>query len=155
MERIEEYAFNSTKKLEIVKLKNKVKYIGAYAFVNSTIKEIYFFGEKPEFGENALLNLNVTIYYQSDSKIWNQTNFKKYGPKEIRLVPWTPKEETKGFFEKHKKLLLIIAAAVIVLIIVIISIIIIKKCCCSKSSRETYMDSLEGGLTNYNMAIIN
>ena len=147
LERIEEYAFNGTKQLEIVKLKNKVKYIGAYAFVNSTIKEIYFFGEMPEFGANALLNLNATFYYPSNSKIWNQTIFKSYGAKEIRLIPWTPKEENESFFEKHKTLLFITIGAVIVLIIVIILIIIIIKKCC-KSSREEYLDSLEGGLTN-------
>ena len=148
LERIEAYAFNSTKNLKVVKLKKKVKYIGDYAFVNSTIKEIYFNGEKPQFGTNALFNLNATFYYPSDSETWNQADFKTLGPKEIRLVPWIPEEEDedKGFFEKNKTLLLIIAGIIVLIIVIIVLIIIIKKC--SKSSRDTYMDSLEGGLTN-------
>ena len=57
------------------------------------MKEIYFYGEKPEFGDNAVLNLNVTIYYPENNSTWNISNFDPFGSKDIRYIPWNPIEE--------------------------------------------------------------
>ena len=150
LERIEEYAFHDVKNIEIVNLTKNVNNIGEYAFANSTIKEIYFYGEKPEFGENALLNLNVTIYYPINSKTWNISNFEPLGAKDIRFVPWSPiEEEDKGFFEEHKTLIIIIAIAIVLIIIGIIICIIIRK---REAKTDDNVDSLKGGLINENMA---
>ena len=86
LNKIEEYAFHNAKNIEITNLKEKLDYIGKYAFANSTIKEMYFYGEKPEFGENSLLNLNITIYYPINSITWNISIFDYKGAKDIRFV---------------------------------------------------------------------
>ena len=123
IERIEEYAFNSTKNLEIVKLKKNVNYIGKNAFAYSNVKEIYFFGEKPEFKDNPFLNLNATIYYPKNSKSWNGTNFDNLGSKTINAFTWNPKEESKS----QAALIAFLIIAIIVILGVIAFIIIRKK----------------------------
>ena len=170
LKRIEEYAFYTAKNIEIVNLNKNVNNIGQYAFANSSIKEIYFYGEKPEFGKNALLDLNVTIYYPANSTTWNISNFDPVGAKDIIFVPWNPIEEgpeeteesdgtqeketegtgkkDKGFFEEHKTLLFIIIAIVIVLIICIIIIVFIKK---RRAKTSDGIESIKGELISENM----
>ena len=81
---------------------------------------------EPEFGENALLNLNITIYYPVNSKTWNISNFDPLGAKDIRFVPWNPEEKEKEK-DKDKTLLFIIIVIGIVIIIGIIIFIVIRK----------------------------
>ena len=154
--------------IEIANLNKNVNNIGQYAFANSSIKEIYFYGEKPEFGKNALLDLNVTIYYPANSTTWNISNFDPVGAKDIIFVPWNPIEEgpeeteesegtqkregtgknDKGFFEEHKTLLFIIIAIVVILIICIIIVVFIKK---RRAKTSDGIESIKGELISENM----
>ena len=67
-----------------------MKTIGEGAFVYSGIKEIYFMGDQPEFGQNCFYNLNVTVYYPKGSAKWKVANLDTYKAKEVRWVQWTP-----------------------------------------------------------------
>ena len=164
LETIEEYAFNNIKNTISIKFGKKVKYIGQYAFSNSTIKEIFFSGEKPQFGENALLNMNISIFYPLNSNTWKPSNFGNFGSKSINFFTWNPNEdkekeeegetnENKNFFEKYKTPLIILIVIIIMLIIGITSIIIIRKR--RSKSYNTYIDSIQGGLISGNMANMN
>ena len=173
LKRIEDYSFHKAKNVEIVNLKKNETNIGEYAFSNSTVKEIYFYGEMPEFEENALLNLNVTIYYPSNSKTWNIDKFDPLGAIEIRFVPWNPiedkeegKEEEgkekenesgdgglkKSFFQENKTLIIKIAIGIVVLIVGIIIFVVIWKRV-AKTSDE--VESIKGGLLKENMELTN
>ena len=182
LKRIEEYAFNYVKNIEIANITNNVDNIGKYAFANSSIKEIYFYGEKPEFGENALLNLNITIYYPANNTTWDINNFDPLGAEEIRFVPWNPIEEKeekeekketdkiddtddidgtddteqndkeKGFFDEHKTLIIIIASGIVLIIIGIIIFIVIRK---RRAKTSDEVESFKGGLIAENMELMN
>ena len=136
VERIEDYAFNSTKNLEIVKIKKKVNYIGKNAFAYSNVKEIYFYGEKPEFNDNPFLNLNGTIFYPENSKSWNNTNFDNLCSKTIQSFSWKPKEGSNS----HAGLIAFIVIAIFVILGVIAFIIIRKK------RKSLTIDSIKGTL---------
>ena len=121
LERVEQYCFNQSKNVEIVRLKKNIKYIGDYAFANSNIKEIYFYGEKPEFGKNAFQNINVSIYYPKKSKTWNISNFTSLGEIDRRFFTWKPSDG------KSNAALIALLIIGFILIIGVISFIIIRK----------------------------
>lgn len=139
LERVEEYSFYQSKNVEIVKLKKNIKYIGDYAFANSSIKEIYFYGEKPEFGSKIFQNLNVTIYYPKKSKSWNSSNITSFGEKDIRYFTWKPSDG-----KNHTALIVFLIIGIIIIIGVIAYIIIRKKL--NLKSLSFNFDSIKGTL---------
>ena len=146
LERVESYAFNQSRNIEIVKLKKNVKYIGDFAFAYSSIKEIYFYGDKPEFGKNALKNLNVTIYYPKNSKTWNSSNLTSLGlgQKEIRSFVWNPNDG-----KSHTALIVFLIISIILIIGAIIVFKIIKK----RLNISINFDKLKGALLREKITI--
>lgn len=88
--KIGDFAFYYAKQIEKVSIPKSVKSIGEGAFAYSTIKEIYFMGDQPEFGSNCFYNLNVTVYYPKGNTKWKVANLDTYKAKEVRWVQWTP-----------------------------------------------------------------
>ena len=88
--KIGDFSFYYAKQIEKISIPKSVTKIGEGAFAYSTIKEIYFMGDQPEFGNNCLYNLNVTIYYPKGNTKWNVANLDTYKAKEVRWVQWTP-----------------------------------------------------------------
>lgn len=135
LERIEDYSFNFTKNIEVLNISEKVNYIGSYAFSNSKIKEIYFFGDPPKFGEKSFNGTNITFYYNSR---WESVDFKQLGAKDYRTFTWIIKEDGKS------KTLLIIVAIVIALILIGVVIFVMIRRSRKKSSES--INSLKGSL---------
>ena len=168
MKTVEDYSFNNTKNIEVVKFRSNVSYIGNYAFMNSNIKKIYFFGDPPKFGERPFPDLNITFYYPENNKNWKSDNLLNLGLKDSRIFTWVPKLEENidevieidyseeneengqnGQKEENKppkeKSFAIIATIIIfiVLIIVIISFIILRKL---RSKNSENINSIDGAL---------
>ena len=164
---VEDYSFNNTKNIEVVKFRNNVSYIGNYAFMNSNVKGIYFFGDPPKFGEKPFPDLNITFYYPENNSNWKSVNLLNLGLKDSRILTWIPKleenidevieidyneengqngqnQEKKTF---NKKSFAIIASIIIfiVLVIVIISFIICRKL---RSKNSENINSLDGALVS-------
>ena len=91
IKRIEDYSFNNTKNIDIVKFKYKVNNIGAYAFSYSNVKELYFFGDPPKFGEKPFNGLSVTFYCPVNNEKWKSVDYTKLGLKDYKTATWTPK----------------------------------------------------------------
>ena len=67
-----------------------MKTIGEGAFVYSGIKEIYFMGDQPEFGQNWIAGLNVTVYYPKGNSKWNTGSLDTFNSKGLRWTQSTP-----------------------------------------------------------------
>ena len=141
MERIEEYSFNCSNSIEIIKFRDKLNYIGDYAFRNSSIKKIYFFGDLPKFGKKPFINLNISIYYPKNNPSWKSANFTLLGCKDSRIYSWTPKEEEKFYLSKTVLILIIVGGSI--LIIGIITLIIFLSC---RKKKSENLENVEGGL---------
>ena len=98
VQRIENYSFYYTKKVNAVVVPECTTFIGALAFGWSNIKEIYYSGNPPTFGENIYYYLNVSIYYPKGNKKWNNVikENKLYGARAVRYYTWKPPSETKA-----------------------------------------------------------
>ena len=138
LERIENYSFTNTKNIEILKITEKVNYIGSYAFSSSNIKEIYFFGDKPKFGENPFNNTNITFYIKNKNSNWN-IDFKTLGLKDFRIYNFIPKENSHSF----SKIGVPFIPCIFVIIISLLVYIIIRK---SKTKNKESITSLDGDL---------
>ena len=138
LERIENYSFTNSKNIEILKITEKVNYIGSYAFSSSNVKEIYFFGDKPNFGENPFNNTNITFYIPNKKSNWN-VDFKKLGLKDFRIYNFIPKENSHSFSKIGVPIIPCIAA----IIISLLAYIIIRK---SKIKDKESITSLDGDL---------
>lgn len=138
---IGENSFYKAKNLEIVKLHQNVKTIGENAFYDSNIKEIYFFGNKPEFGKNSLKNLNVTIYYPVGDSSWNISVFENLGIKEIKLNSWVPKEEE--IKNKSNTALVVVIIIAFIIIFGVLAFFLIKK---RREKTSNDINSIRGGL---------
>ena len=138
LERIENYSFTNSKNIEILKITEKVNYIGSYAFSSSNVKEIYFFGDKPNFGENPFNNTNITFYIPNKKSNWN-VDFKKLGLKDFRIYNFIPKENSHSFSKIGVPIIPCIAA----IIISLLAYIIIRK---SKTKDKESITSLDGDL---------
>ena len=146
LERIEDYSFNGTKNIDIVKFRDKVNYIGSYAFSFSNLKEIYFFGDPPEFGEKAFNGSNITFYYPENNKNWNSVEFAKLGLKDSRSFSWKPKEDEDKNSKAILKVLFIAIPCIVIIIIaflVYIVYIMIRK---SNNKISENINTLDGGL---------
>ena len=88
--KIGEFAFYYAKSVEKVIIPKTVNTIGEGAFAYSGVKEIYFMGDQPEFGQNWLIGLNVTVYYPKGNSKWNTGDLDTFKAKELRWVQWTP-----------------------------------------------------------------
>ena len=141
LERVEEYSFNCSNSIEIIKFRDKLNYIGDYAFRNSSIKKIYFFGDLPKFGKKPFINLNISIYYPKNNPSWKSANFTLLGCKDSKVYSWTPKEEEK--FYLNKKFLIPIIVGGSILIIGIITLIICLSC---RKKKSENLETVEGGL---------
>ena len=139
LERIEDYSFNYTKNIEILNITDKVNYIGSYAFSFSNIKEIYFFGDKPNFGEKPFNNTNITFYCLNENSNWN-VDFKTLGLKDFRICNCTSKEEDSHLF---LKIGVPIISCIVIIIISFIVYIVIRK---SKTKKNENINSLDGAL---------
>ena len=161
LEIIEDYAFNETKKIEIIKFHDNVKYIGHKVFYGSNIKEIYFFGNQPEFEKNSFI-YNITIYYPTNDSSWNISSFDNLGIKDLRLFAWEPKEEEYNPEEQEqgqeqeqeresnyeqkpqfKIIYLVLIIIIVIIIIVFISLFFIRRI---RKKNSNNIDSVEGNL---------
>ena len=159
LEIIEDNAFNETKKIEIIKFHDNVKYIGQKVFYGSNIKEIYFFGNQPEFEKNTF-KYDLTIYYPINDSSWNLSSFDNLGIKDLRLFAWEPKEEEYNPEEqeqeqeqekesnyeqkpKFKTIYLVLIIIIAILIIVFISLFFIRRI---RKKNSNNIDSVEGNL---------
>ena len=124
LERIEDYSFNSTKKIEILSITDKVNYIGSYAFSLSNIREIYFFGDKPNFGEKPFNNTNITFYCINKDSNWN-VDFGKLGLKDFRNYNCTSKEEKDS--HSFLKIGVPIISCIVIILICLLAYILIRK----------------------------
>ena len=84
------YSFYYAKNIQKVTIPKGVTTIGDGAFGTSSIKEIYFAGDPPSFGQFCFHSLNVSIYYPKGNSKWKVDNIDKYNAKEIRWIQWTP-----------------------------------------------------------------
>jgi hypothetical protein len=89
--KIGEFSFYYATKVEKVTIPKTVKAIGDGAFAYSGVKEIYFMGDQPEFGQNWLAGLNVTVYYPKGNSKWKTDSLGTFNSKGLRWVQWTPK----------------------------------------------------------------
>ena len=137
LERIEDYSFTYTKNIEVLNITDKVNYIGSYAFSSSNVKEIYFFGDKPNFGEKPFNNTNITFYCLNENSNWN-VDFKTLGLKDFRICNCTSKEESHLF--------LIIGVPIISCIVIIIIIFLVYIMIRKSKTKNENINSLDGGL---------
>ena len=142
LERIEEYSFTYTKNIEKLNITDKVNYIGSYAFSSSNIKEIYFSGDPPKFGEKPFNNTNITFYCQNNKSNWN-VDFKKLGLKDFRNYNCncTSKEEDDS--NSFVKIGVPIIACIAIIIIGLLIYIFVRK---SMNKSNANVNSLNGGL---------
>lgn len=84
------YSFYYAKNIQKVTIPKGVTIIGEGAFGTSSIKEIYFAGDPPSFGQFCFHSLNVSIYYPKGNSKWKVDSIDKYNAKEIRWIQWTP-----------------------------------------------------------------
>ena len=89
--KIGEFSFYDATKVEKVVIPKTVKSIGEGAFAYSGVKEIYFMGDQPEFGQNWLAGLNLTVYYPKGNSKWNTGNLGTFNSKGLKWATWTPK----------------------------------------------------------------
>ena len=137
LERIEDYSFNNTKNIKKLNITDKVNYIGSYAFSFSNIEEIYFFGDKPNFGEKPFNNLNISFYCLNENSNWN-VDFKSLGLKDYRTYNCISKE-THSFL----KIGVPIISCIVIITISFLAYILIRRL---KMKRNEYINSMNGGL---------
>lgn len=69
-----------------------VKEVGAFAFnACNNLKEIYFYGDAPEFGEAVFTLTYVTAYYPADNATWTEELRQRVGGE---YVTWIAEEST-------------------------------------------------------------
>ena len=97
VEKFENYSFYYISKVLSVVVPKKTKEIGVYAFAYSSIKEIYYSGNPPTFGNNIYYQLNVSIYYPEGNKKWKDVikNNITYGARAVRYFTWKPPSSSK------------------------------------------------------------
>ena len=88
--KIGEFSFYYATKVEKVTIPKTVKSIGEGAFAYSVVKEIYFMGDQPEFGQNWLAGVNVTVYYPKGNSKWSTGSLGTFNSKGLKWVQWTP-----------------------------------------------------------------
>ena len=88
--KIGEFSFYYATKVEKVVIPKSVKTIGEGAFAYSGVKEIYFMGDQPEFGQNWLAGLNLTVYYPKGNSKWNTGSLGTFNAKGLKWAQWTP-----------------------------------------------------------------
>lgn len=132
LKKIGDFAFYYAKQIGKITIPKSVSSIGEGAFAYSTIKEIYFTGDQPEFGQNFLYDLNVTIYYPKGNSKWNVKNLETYKSKQVRWVEWTSsptilKEEIKENNNSSNIFIWVLPIISIIILVGIISLVIRKK----------------------------
>ena len=96
LEIIEEYSFYGSK-IENISIPKSVKYINKNAFSISSVKEVYFEGDPPIFGENIFYSLNLTVFYPVNNDKWNSSIQQKYGAKEINYRSFGELEKESNY----------------------------------------------------------
>ena len=115
VEKFENYSFYYVPKVKSVVVPKNTKEIGLYAFAYSSIKEIYYSGNPPTFGNNIYYQLNVSIYYPEGNKKWKDEIKKNitYGARAVRYYTWKPPSKT----------VLIVSLTIVSLIIIAVAIL--------------------------------
>ena len=81
-------AFGSCGHLETITIPASVKYLMPYAFNNSySLKEIYFKGDAPYFGQGIFGNVKAFVYYPMDNETWTDGLMLDYGG-DIEWIPY-------------------------------------------------------------------
>jgi hypothetical protein len=119
---IRSYSFYYIKKMHKVYIPKTVTEIGSYAFASSSIKELYFEGNPPSFGQNSLQFLNLSIYYPKNNSNWTKSVMSNAGAKDMRLIEWIP--SIKYDDESHVFVYVIISIVVVIIIAGIIFFIL-------------------------------
>ena len=148
----------------MVKFRDNVSYIGSYAFLYSNVKEIYFFGDPPKFGEKPFQDLNITFYYPENNRNWNSLDLSTLGLKDSKIGTWFPiveenvdeviegdeeneqneqKQEDKSPKKKSNAVVIVVVVIFISLIICIISFIIFRKL---RKKNSENINSVSGAL---------
>lgn len=76
------------KKITEMRIPDTVKYIGTHAFYNTGLKEIYFMGDAPDIGSNALTydfidtvgRMNMKAYYKEGAEGYDRDEWRQYKP---------------------------------------------------------------------------
>ena len=150
LKKVKSYAFNQTKNIENIKFRDNINNIEENAFSNSNIKNVYFFGDKPEFGKKVFENLNITLYYPVNNTSWETIDLEDLGVKDARVLAWIPKEDEIKKEESDDDgsnvgLIIGIIIGVIFVIGIIIAYFYIRK---RREKSSTNIDSIKGGLLN-------
>jgi hypothetical protein len=129
------YSFYETKMVNAVVIPEETTFIGARAFGWSNIKEIYYAGNPPTFGEYIYYLLNVSIYYPNGNKKWKQVinNNNLYGARAVRYYTWNP--------PSSKKILVISIPIASILILLIGGIILFIYCRRKRKSSSNTIDA--------------
>lgn len=119
------YSFYFVKNILKITIPSSVTSIGEGAFKGASIKEIYFEGDPPTFGQFCFHSLNVSIYYPKGNSKWKVDSIGTYKAKEIRWIQWTPPSSNTNLniqTSNQKEIYIAIGVIVIIFLLVILFI---------------------------------
>jgi len=77
--------------LEEVIIPDGVQNIGSYAFQNcDNLRTLRFQGDAPEFGQDVVMGMTVTVYYPADNETWTEEVMQNHGG----TITWVSYEKT-------------------------------------------------------------
>ena len=131
LERFEDYSFYQVKYLKKLYIPKNVKFIGNRAFSKTSIKEIYFKGDPPIFGNYIFEGLNIIVYYPKGNQNWEKYLMEKF---EAKVIYWKEWEVSDNNSTSIPTIVLACCFATYVIFIIIFGIYIYlkKKNFCNK-----------------------
>ncbi len=89
-------AFRNCSYLYNVNIKDTITRIGDRAFADcENLSEIYFYGNRPDMGNDVFQNVTATVYYPTGDSTWTLDMLKNYGGT-LNWIPWNPETGEKG-----------------------------------------------------------
>ncbi len=95
------YSFYDCQKVLKVIIPPYVTYMGEGVFAQSTVKEVYFAGDPPKFGDYIFYRCTLTAYYPKGNNKWTNSQKKAFNATKIEWVEWDPSEVFKKEEEEH------------------------------------------------------
>ena len=130
LEKFENYSFYQVKYLKKLYIPKNVIFIGFKAFAHTSIKEIYFKGDPPIFGNHIFQGLNVIVNYPEGNKNWEEYLTENFGAIDIYWKEWKVSDNNSS---STPKILLGCCLIIYVIFIIIFGMYIcIKKKNCLK-----------------------
>ena len=137
LKKIGNYSFYYAKNIQKVTIPKGVTVIGDGAFGTSSIKEIYFAGDPPSFGQFCFHSLNVSIYYPKGNNKWKVESIDKYNAKEIRWIQWTPPSTLS--FSNSLQTKYVPSFIIFAIIILVLSIYFVRR----KSNKSKIISNIQ------------